>query len=455
MQILRNADNSMITPEVTPIAPNPAFAPQAKVTVNGTAYPQFGSIPTPSAPPPPPSLNVDPKTGQPVPEMKVNLSGIPRAPNSSEIIAAAQEGYREPGNWASAFAQGWTKADAIQGKTDRERQDLIDKKTEEERLRGRQVEWLRKMAPEYADAVDNRVMEPGQAFSQAKSDQAAMRKGKEPQSAIGKLGYDLKNGLIDQEAYDAGMAEFKNKSNDAASPIGKLTADFKSGRIDEATYVNGLTEMAPKGTMPQKGEDGAYRFVPGQSGASFDDVSGLRKEIHQLPSYKNLSQALPIYRSMAETAGRDSKASDLNLVYGLGKIMDPTSVVREGEMVMVKNTASLPDWLQGAIASLNGGAALTPQTREAIMREAYGRVQGYDSAFQQDTSQYQGIVDRSKMNRADVIPDFGGYQEWKAPKQEGDKPATQSATPPARPRATNPETGAIVEYDGQNWVPVK
>lgn len=70
--------------------------------------------------------------------------------------------------------------------------------------------------------------------------------------------------------------------------------------------------------------------VPGAIPPKFDDISGLRKEIQQLPSYKNLSQALPIYRSMAETAGRNSKASDLNLVYGLGKIMDPTSVVREG-----------------------------------------------------------------------------------------------------------------------------
>jgi hypothetical protein len=154
--------------------------------------------------------------------------------------------------------------------------------------------------------------------------------------------------------------------------------------------------------------------VPGSVPAKFDDISGLRKEIQQLPSYKNLSQALPIYRSMAETAGRNSKASDLNLVYGLGKIMDPTSVVREGEMVMVKNTASIPDWLQGAIASLNGGAALTPETRQAIMTEAYGRVNGYDSAFKQDAGQYQGIVERNKFNPADVIPDFGTYEPWKA-----------------------------------------
>lgn len=154
--------------------------------------------------------------------------------------------------------------------------------------------------------------------------------------------------------------------------------------------------------------------VPGSTPVKLDDISGMRKEIQQLPSYKNLAQAAPIYKAMAETAGRNSKASDLNLVYGLGKIMDPNSVVREGEMVMVKNTASLPDWLQGAIASLNGGAALTPETRQAIMTEAYGRVKGYNDEFQQNMGQYQGIVQRNGINPADVIPATESFEPWKA-----------------------------------------
>lgn len=145
---------------------------------------------------------------------------------------------------------------------------------------------------------------------------------------------------------------------------------------------------------------------------SFDNISGVRKEIQGLPSYKNFAQAMPIYKSMIETAGRDSKASDLNLVYGLGKIMDPNSVVREGEMVMVKNTASLPDWLQGAISQLNGGAALRPETRNAIMQEAQGRIQGYQSQFGQDSEQYKGIASRYGINQADIIPNFGEVPKW-------------------------------------------
>ena len=152
--------------------------------------------------------------------------------------------------------------------------------------------------------------------------------------------------------------------------------------------------------------------------ASFDDTAKVRHEVTQLPSYKNLSQAAPIYKSMVETAGRDSKASDLNLVYGLGKIFDPGSVVREGEMVMVKNTASLPDWLVGAANALNGGAALTKETRAAILREAHNRIQSYKTLYDQDTAMYRGIAERNRMNPADVIQDFGEFKPYEPPKNE-------------------------------------
>lgn len=251
----------------------------------------------------------------------------------------------------------------------------------------------------------------------------------------------------DQENIDLNREKFKTEQENR----GKLTAaeqadvDAQNERLKfdrekfEREVDKGQWQKLTDGRLYNQ-TTGEFRdappAVPGSVPPKFDDISGLRKEIQQLPSYKNLSQALPIYKSMAETAGRNSKAFDLNLVYGLGKIMDPTSVVREGEMVMVKNTASLPDWFQGAIASLNGGAALTPETREAIMREAYGRVQGYDSAFKQDATQYQGIVERNKFNPADVIPDFGTYEPWKPAPAGGASPAAD--IPPA-PTGVDPE----------------
>jgi hypothetical protein len=160
------------------------------------------------------------------------------------------------------------------------------------------------------------------------------------------------------------------------------------------------------------------------SNTQFDNISGLRKEVQGLPSYKNYAQAYPIVKAMADTYNTDSKASDLNLVYGLGKIFDPGSVVREGEMVMVKDTASLPDWLVGAINGVNGGARLQASTRQAILREAISRANQYKQAYDQDAGQYRGIADRYKINPDDIMPNFGAV-----PEMPGNLPAVSGGDP--------------------------
>ncbi|CAH1657958.1 hypothetical protein CHELA1G11_12977 [Hyphomicrobiales bacterium] len=200
------------------------------------------------------------------------------------------------------------------------------------------------------------------------------------------------------------------------------------------TQQAGDIPAAPAGVNPKLWKEQQTKNLFDRTApAGTDEVSGLRKEIQGLPSYKNLSQAAPIYKSMSETADRNSRASDLNLVYGLGKIMDPGSVVREGEMVMVKNTASLPDWLLGSINSLNGGQALLPETRAAIMQEAHSRMQSYEDIFSQDTQMYRGIAGRRGMNPGDVIPDFGRaapYERKKTGDAEAPKQVGPSVAPP-------------------------
>ncbi len=189
-------------------------------------------------------------------------------------------------------------------------------------------------------------------------------------------------------------------SNPNVSDVNGTLVDQRTGKI--------IYQGAPKGVTV---EPGSTLVNPQTGGVLYQgtgykpsDVTDLRKEIQQLPNYKAYQQAAPVYSSMIDTAKTDSKASDLNLVYGLGKIMDPNSVVREGEMVMVNNTSSLPDWLMGAINSVNGGSKLEPATRSAILREAKSRMSAYRGVLDNDLGQYRGIIQRRGMNEQDIIP---------------------------------------------------
>ena len=130
--------------------------------------------------------------------------------------------------------------------------------------------------------------------------------------------------------------------------------------------------------------------------ASTNTVAELRKEVLGLPSYKSLQQASPVYQSMLATANTNTKASDLNLIYGLGKIMDPGSVVREGEIKMANDTQGIADRLNGMVNALKGGAALTPDARAALMAEAHRRIQAYEGEFDADAKHYRGIAVRGR-----------------------------------------------------------
>lgn len=209
---------------------------------------------------------------------------------------------------------------------------------------------------------------------------------------------------------------------------------------DEATG-RAVKEQWNKGTATWERAGGVKAEPAANPNQQFDNVSGLRKEVQALPSYKNYAQAAPIYDSMVTTAGNNTKASDLNLVYGLGKIMDPGSVVREGEQVMVRNTAAWPDWLKGAYSQLQGGAALDKTTRESILSEAYIRANSYQQAFEKDVAQYRGISDRYGINQADVIPTVNQVKPY-APQQV---------------QAPTPLPGGVDEdWDiGPNGVPVR
>ena len=213
------------------------------------------------------------------------------------------------------------------------------------------------------------------------------------------------------------------------------------GQPVSITGPDGNPVQVPPGMDPVEFQKTfSKRAAEDAAGPKSDDVTSLRKEVQNLPSYKNLAQAAPIYDAMRSTADTDSKASDLNLVYGLGKIMDPGSVVREGEMVMVKNAASLPDWLVGAINGLSGGQVLTPETRQAILREAHNRVSSYKGIYDKDVEQYTGIAKRRRMDPQDVITNFGPFEPWSPAKK-----APPAATAAPKGGVASPKTKQ--EYD--------
>lgn len=152
-----------------------------------------------------------------------------------------------------------------------------------------------------------------------------------------------------------------------------------------------------------KGRDRSQEKADKAPQQQFDNSNKLRDEFNGSKVVQNYREVTPIMESMKEAQQRPSRAADLNMVYALAKIMDPGSVVREGEMVMVNNTQGIGDRLAGYIQSLNGGAMLTPEARQRIIEEAQSRYKGLEQSYKALEDHYGGMADRFNLRREDVI----------------------------------------------------
>lgn len=139
----------------------------------------------------------------------------------------------------------------------------------------------------------------------------------------------------------------------------------------------------------------------------FKNETDLRKEFEGLPEVKNYKQAYPAYASIVDAAKRNTTQSDINIVYGLAKLYDPTSVVREGEYATVANSPNIPEKVKGYAQYLAGGGRLSEETKKQILAEAKGRIGSYEGEVRKSKTSYEGIAKKRGMDPANVFTDMG------------------------------------------------
>ena len=130
----------------------------------------------------------------------------------------------------------------------------------------------------------------------------------------------------------------------------------------------------------------------GVSETQFNAEEKIRDDFNQLPEVKNYKTVIPIIESAYDTLGHDNHASDLNLIYALGKIMDPASVVREGEMVMATQAGSPANQVLGYMSYLTGGGKFTPELRQQLVTELQSRVDALQQQYDQGYQRYSDIA---------------------------------------------------------------
>lgn len=118
------------------------------------------------------------------------------------------------------------------------------------------------------------------------------------------------------------------------------------------------------------------------------DVMALRKEFDGQQSVKDFKTALPLLVSARKAP--DNGYGDLQLIYTAGKVLDPGSVVREGELTLTLAAGSPLQRVLGTTRfSLEQGGRLTPQVRQQLLGMLNERVLAYRQAHDQERQRYE------------------------------------------------------------------
>lgn len=142
----------------------------------------------------------------------------------------------------------------------------------------------------------------------------------------------------------------------------------------------------------------------GSQQAKIDDVSGLGKRwTAESADYLASGQSLA---AMMDYADQQSGAGDLGLIFSYMKMLDPASVVREGEQVQAVKTGNIGDQLWATYEKVASGEKLTPKQRYNFIRSAAARFNTLTNTQKRLNKHFEGIANEYRISPSLIITDL-------------------------------------------------
>jgi hypothetical protein len=200
---------------------------------------------------------------------------------------------------------------------------------------------------------------------------------------------------------------------------------------------------APVATAPAPPR-GPADLPPRVGPKAFEPEEKLRKEFNA--ATKPHQEVRQSYQRLL--AAKDNAAGDIALIFGYMRMLDPGSVVREGEFATAQNAAGIPDMVRNMYNRALSGERLNPTQRDQFKDQAGSIYEKYDQEYTARAEQFRQIAKQHRIDPSRVIPDLG------APPKAAEKV----------PVATAPKPGTVSKgyvfkggdpSDQNNWAPVR
>lgn len=188
---------------------------------------------------------------------------------------------------------------------------------------------------------------------------------------------ELQPGAIKKQAADLGLT------------------DAQAAKIRKETDMLGID--AKKAALELEAmKDGK---IPADPEKVFDQEQKLRKEYST--ETKNFQDVQEAYRRIE--AAQDSAAGDLSLIFSYMKMLDPGSVVREGEFATAQNAAGVPERVVNLYNNIINGERLNAGQRKSFRGQASSLFNASRKKEQEVRKGIERIVDSYGLNKDNVF----------------------------------------------------
>lgn len=241
----------------------------------------------------------------------------------------------------------------------------------------------------------------------------------------------------DKQAFDARVAEIEKRSQ----MLDKITDDInqvyskdseaykmlmdsvnKARERDFDAFKSGVGEMSDVEmkqmdieSQEKRAGIAANAKKVAQAKTQNKDTMALRKEYNARPIVKDFNEIDSSLRKMRELG--DTPAGDLSMIFAYMKMLDPTSVVREGEQTLAIRTAGIPDRIWNAYEQAKTGQKLNPVQRKQFREEAFGLYTAKKSQLEDVQNEFSRIAEKTGIDPSLVFQPARPITKEEATKQ--------------------------------------
>ncbi len=219
---------------------------------------------------------------------------------------------------------------------------------------------------------------------------------------------------------------------------------------DEAKKINALLQSRAVEVAGKKATEvgRAERGLP----PTKSEMNSMRKEFEA--QSKDCVTLRDAFAKVQAGLARPSAAGDIAMIFNFMKMLDPQSVVREGEFATAQNAAGVPARIAAMYNRLMRGERLVPEQRQDFHDQARQVFNAQLRGQLQLERQYQGTAERWGADPTDIVTDFvGRYRPGTNPPAPKGATTEQPEMTPGQRRAVEaaPE-GKSIKLGGQTYM---